>query len=399
MGRAYYITEVRLEIDLYKKENPVLSSIMQKVFLSRDNFPVEYLASLRKEIVNNMISGQLWFISGGCSHEKKGGCTMCNYGYGKGFNFSQNKILDSIKECLDMLGNEHVHELVIGPTGSFLDDDEVSPDLRNEIYTLLSSVNFEKLYFETRCDTISFEKLKNLRNYLNKHSITIEIGLECTNDWILRNCINKRQMLHEVQEILPIIHDMNIRTCANISIGIPFISEKMGIDLAVKSVGDAFEMGFDEVVIFPYHIKPGTLLEMLDKHNLYTTISLWALVDTLYHIPECYIDRLNIAWYKNYYGKKSPLILKSPTTCSSCEENIIMLLDEFKNKPSRNLVVQMYEMSCSCRQKWEKKIDEEHLTQCAPNFEAFQKAAELFDIDYSLIEDEINYMKKTWVPL
>lgn len=387
------------ENDLYRKENPVLRDIMRAVFLARENFPVEYLSSLRKEVVNNMISSQLWFISSGCSHEKKGGCTMCNYGYGKGFQFDQSLILDSIKGHLNSLGNERVHELVIGPTGSFLDDEEVSPDLRREIYILLSKVNFENLYFETRCDTISLEKLQELRNYLCRQSITIEVGLECTNDWVLRNCVNKRQLILEVRNAISLIHQMGIRTCANISIGIPFLSENLGIELAVKSVGDAFEMGFDEVAIFPYHVKPGTLLEMLDRHNIYTPISLWSLVETLYRIPEHYLNRLSIAWYKNYYGKESPLILKSPTTCSICENELILLLDEFKNRPSRTLIVKMYELNCDCKKKWKARIVEESLTQNTPNFEAFRKAAELFRIDRSLIEDEILYMKDNWLPI
>lgn len=106
--------------DSYEKVNPILRDIMKTVFDSRRIFPVEYLSSLRKEIVNDKMSCQLWFISPGCSHDNRGGCTMCNYGYGKGFHFDQKLVLDSIKDNLKELEGEVIQELVVGPTGSYL---------------------------------------------------------------------------------------------------------------------------------------------------------------------------------------------------------------------------------------------------------------------------------------
>lgn len=384
-------------IDSYEEINPVLRQIMKSVFNSRRNFPVEYHSSLRKEVVNDKLSCQLWFISPGCSHDKHGGCTMCNYGYGKGFYIKQRKILDSIKENLKKLDSQVVQELVIGPTGSFLDDKEVPTTLRREIYTLLSGVTFENLCFETRCDTITCEKLRGLREYVKTQVITIEVGLECTNDWILRNCVNKAQSLDEVRTAVNMIHDMGMRASANISLGIPFVSEKMGIELAVKSIEDAIGWGFDEVVIFPYHVKPGTLLEVLDKNQLYKTISLWSLIETLYRTPEPLLGKLSIAWYKNYYGEGSPLIIKSPTTCPTCETEVMELLGDFKNKPTRQLVEKLYGVVCDCKSAWDMSFqcgEGDHLENC---IKAFQKTAGIYNIEQNLVEKEVSYMRESWM--
>ncbi len=383
-------------IDSYEKINPVLRKIMKTVFNSRRNFPVEYLSSLRKEIVNDKLSCQLWFISSGCSHDNHGGCTMCNYGYGKGFHFEQKQIFGSIKEDLKELEGKVVQELVIGPTGSFLDNKEVPITLRREIYTLLSSVDLEHLCFETRCDTITYEKLHELREYVKIPLITIEVGLECTNDWILRNCVNKGQSLAEIRTVVNMIHEMGMCASANISLGIPFVSEKMGIELAVKSVEDAIYWGFDEVVIFPYHIKPGTLLEVLNKNHLYKTISLWSLIETLYQIPRSHLEKLSISWYKNYYGESSPLIIKSPTTCPACEKEVIELLDNFKNKPTREVVEKLYGVVCDCKSVWNMSIKCSEGDYLENYIKVFQKAAEIFYVDQNLVEKEVSYMRESW---
>ena len=373
-----------------------MREIMKTVFDSRRIFPVEYLSSLRKEIVNDKMSCQLWFISPGCSHDNRGGCTMCNYGYGKGFHFDQEMVLDSIKENLKELEGEIIRKLAVGPTGSFFDNKEVPAALRREIYTLLADVDIENLYFETRCDTITYEKLNEIREYAKTKAITIEVGVECTNEWILRNCVNKGQTLKQVRDAVGVIHELGMRASANISLGIPFVDEQLGVGLALKSVEDAFDWGFDEVVIFTYHIKPGTLLEVLDRNNLYKTVSLWSLVETLYRLPEPYLGKLSIAWYKNYYGKDSPLIIKSPETCPVCEREVMALLDAFKNKPTRQLVEKLYGLACDCRTTWYKNLTfdrDDPLENC---IKGFQKIARIYNIDQNLIEKEVAYMRESW---
>ena len=382
--------------DSYEKVNPVLREIMKTVFDSRRIFPVEYLSSLRKEIVNDKMSCQLWFISPGCSHDNRGGCTMCNYGYGKGFHFDQEMVLDSIKENLKELEGEIIRELAVGPTGSFFDNKEVPAALRREIYALLADVDIENLYFETRCDTITYEKLNEIREYAKTKAITIEVGVECTNEWILRNCVNKGQTLKQVRDAVGMIHELGMRASANISLGIPFVDDQLGVGLALKSVEDAFDWGFDEAVIFTYHIKPGTLLEVLDRNHLYKTVSLWSLVETLYRLPEPYLGKLSIAWYKNYYGKDSPLIIKSPETCPVCEREVMALLDAFKNKPTRQLVEKLYGLACDCRTTWYKNLTfgrDDPLENC---IKGFQKIARIYNIDQNLIEKEVAYMRESW---
>ena len=78
---------------------------------------------------------------------------------------AQCATMDSIKENLKELEGEIIRELAVGPTGSFFDNKEVPAALRREIYALLADVDIENLYFETRCDTITYEKLNEIREY------------------------------------------------------------------------------------------------------------------------------------------------------------------------------------------------------------------------------------------
>ena len=69
--------------DKYELVNPILKTVMQEIYAKRTSLSVEYLVSSRIERINDKSFCQLFFLSKGCSHDLRGGCTMCNYGYGK----------------------------------------------------------------------------------------------------------------------------------------------------------------------------------------------------------------------------------------------------------------------------------------------------------------------------
>lgn len=376
--------------------NSVLKSVMQRVFNERENFPVEYLSHMRQERVNDMLACQLWFISSGCSHENRGGCTMCNYGYGKGFTYRMEEILESIERDLEGIPNE-IQEFSLGPTGSFLDEQEVKPELRREILSRFERVNCQNFYIETRIDTISREKLSELKYYIHAKQIIFEVGLECADNWVLRNCINKNLMVEELEPVVCLVHEYGMKICANIGIGIPFLSEYTGIDLAVQSIRKAFSLGVDEVVLFPYHIKPGTLLEVLYNAGLYKPTSLWSLIENLQNIPAETIPKVSIAWYKNYYGEDSNLIIASPGTCSACEQKVISLLDEYKNAPDRNTVEKMRQLSCMCRERWRAETVMPQQDEELENImDIYRFLADQYHISKLELHSELEYMKNTW---
>lgn len=372
-----------------KKINPILSLITQKIYKDRKPLPEMPRISARYEKVQDKAFSEIWFMTPGCSHDRNGGCTMCNYG--KGHYVNHKEILQELGGQIEKLP-ENLQELIVSPSGSMLDDREVPQELFVEILKLLENVITNDFLIETRADTVAPDKLKLMRQHIHADRIFIEIGVETCNDWLLRNCINKNMNMEDLDKAVGIIHDSGMYACANIGIGIPFLNERMNIITAFDSVKAAFRMGFDSVVLFPYHIKPGTLSAYLWENGKYQCCSLWALIQVLEMLPQKMLEQVHISWYRNYYDDKKKILL-SPNTCDACREDVLRLLDLYKNHPGAKTAGKLRALSCECQKAWKEKVFSQ------PDYVDMDRIATLyrwlgekFGISKEIVEHEISYM-------
>ena len=151
------------------------------------------------------------------------------------------------------------------------------------------------------------------------------------------------------------IHAAGMYVYLNIGIGIPFLTEHCSIEYAKKSIRKAFAMGCDSVVLFPYHVKPGTLLWWLWKHELYSCCSLWAIPEVLSGFTADELERIHISWYRNYYTDKSKIV-SSPAVEEENLEQVLLLLDEYKNHPGIGSLTPLMELQSEGRTQWALKI-------------------------------------------
>lgn len=377
----------------YEQVNPVLLSVMQQIYQSRQYFPIQYYADTRLERVNDRTFCQMFFLSKGCSHDAKGGCTMCNYGYGRSYEIDEQIILESVQEQAKRLPSD-LEEIVLSPIGSILDDEEVSPQLRENIFNILSHIHCREFTCETRVDSITKEKLRTLKMHFPDRKITLELGIETMNLWCLRNCINKNSSPEQIRSTIQLLHEEGIYVCANVGVGLPFCSEKCNIKLAVQTIAELLSLNVECIVLFPYNVRPGTLLELLHDNGLYSCVSLWTIPEILSHFSDEDLSRMQISWYRNYYQDKSK-ILHMPTLCSSCRMEVLALLDQFRNHPGSENLQPLLDYSCACRQRWKdalniqpEEIAFEHTEQ------GYRWLAERFSIDPDLLERELLYMKQ-----
>lgn len=374
-----------------RKVNTVLRDTMRKIYQERKPLPENPKTVVRYEKVKDRAFSEIWFMTPGCSHDRDGGCTMCNYG--KGHVASPEEILRELGEQLGKLP-ENLQELIVTPTGSMLDEQEVPQYLFLEICRLLEHITANDFLIETRVDTISTEKLELMAQYIHADKIYIETGVEVCDDWILRNCVNKNMDMEDLRQALELIHGAGLYACANIGIGIPFLSERMSIRAAVDSVSEALKMGFDSVVLFPYHIKPGTLSAWLWERGLYQCCSLWALIEVLGEFPSELLGKIHISWYRNYYDDKKKILL-SPDTCDICREEVLGLLDEYKNYPGEMARQKLLSLSCDCKDKWKQSltlqpdyVEMERITAI------YRQMGDAFHISKDVVEQESAYIAR-----
>lgn len=334
------------------KSNAVLKKAMQMVYNDRKPLKREIISQVRTETVNDGAFCEVWFMTKGCTHDAEGGCTMCNYG--KGYDVDETAVVQELARQVRNLP-EKLQELIVTPSGSMLDGEEVPKAMRERIFELLNHTQCEDFYIETRADSITREKLESLRGSVNAKRFNIEIGAESCDDWIMRNCINKKLTCEDLQDAVDMIHAAGMYVYLNIGIGIPFLTEHCSIEYAKKSIRKAFAMGCDSVVLFPYHVKPGTLLWWLWKHELYSCCSLWAIPEVLSGFTADELERIHISWYRNYYTDKSKIV-SSPAVEEENLEQVLLLLDEYKNHPGIGSLTPLMELQSEGRTQWALKI-------------------------------------------
>lgn len=374
------------------KENKVLKKITRKIYQDRSFFPEDLLSNYRLERVNDGNFGDLWFMTRGCSHDISGGCTMCNYG--KGHQVSEEQILKSIKKTLSEMPGDY-EEFVISPVGNILDLHEVSEHMMMELGKLWSHIHCNTLITESRADLITADGLARLKQVFNAEYQCIELGVESGDDWILRNCVNKGMTTEDYKRAIRMIKDAGMYAIANIGIGIPFMSERMAIEHAIESIHKALEWGAGSIVLFPYHVKPGTLMAWMYEHDEYSPVSLWSLVEILARLEPEVQDITRISWYKNYY-EESWRIIASPYTCDTCYFDVLTLLEKYKNNMEKDTIKSLQSYSCECKRLWKKKIaDQSDKIDMSELERQYRKIADAFQIDSKLLEAELEYMKCT----
>lgn len=377
------------------KNNLVLKQMSYQIFQKRSAMPAKYRTHYRIERVNGGFLCDLWFLTNGCIHDAQGGCTMCNYGKSQGVS-DWEQLLGELEQIAKRLPWEF-EDFLLTPSGSMLDIREVPCEIRDKLRSLLENVKTKRFIVETRADTVTSDGLDYLKTVVPEADKYIEIGVESSNDWILKHCVNKGMIFADFCNAVEIIHQKGMFVTANVGLGQAFLEEKASIADAVHTIEDVLKSGADSVVIFPYHIKKGTFLEILHKKGMYECVSLWSLVKILEHFSEKELEKIQISWYKDYFGKERSAIIHSPCTCKNCNADIIKLLDLYRNLPSKAVVDKLSAYNCDCKNKWKDKLEKQ---SPYPRLDLIEKMyrnlACGFNINRNLLDTQLEGMRQEY---
>ncbi len=377
------------------KYNQLLKQFTYEVYLKRPIVSPDRRTNYRIERVNGGLLCDLWFLTAGCMHDAQGGCVMCNYGRGECSieRREWERIIEELKSIIRKIPFPF-EDFLLTPSGSMLDEREVPPTMRDMLIPALHGIQTKRFIIETRADTVTDAGMEFLREIVPGAEKYVEIGLESSNNWILKHCINKASTFEEFCTAVNKIHEYGICVTANVGLGFPFMSERASIINTIQTIRDALDAGADSIVVFPYHIKKGTLLDVMYQKQMYQCVSFWALVKVLNCFPH-ERDKIQISWYKDYFGQERSYIYRSPSTCPACEGKIMKYLDDYRETQSAACVDRLNRYSCQCREQWEKTLQEQpdhieikHVEQL------YRKLAECFNLDQDLLERELSEMKR-----
>jgi len=272
--------------------------------------------------------------------------------------------------------------LEVGPYGSMLDDQEVPPKVRREIYRLMKSVSAPFYAIFTRFDTITEDKLEELVEHFEPTEMSVDMGLETSDPWKLKYCVNKALEIGQIISAVKLLKRYNLYSAAYILLGVPFLTSAEMIDDTLSSVLWALSNSIDYAVVFPVHVKPWTVVRWLYEHDLYEPISLWDLVEVLARIPPKLLTQVGISWHNERAERNHPLyeIPKiTPTTCPLCHDQVVGILESYRFSEDRvETVARLVDIECECKDTWRQELN---MTVDAPLEERVKDAYKQMGID------------------
>ncbi len=357
--------------------NPFLSRLMAKIREPRPPLPPDQPFFNRIERVPAGLYGEVWFRTGGCRWDRQGGCTMCNYGRSE--PPQPDAMVESVRQAL--LALEHpVDELMVSPSGSLLDPAEVPEEARRRIYALMAAHPASVLLLETRSEWVTPETADELRAIRPPgRGVTVEMGLESVDRWVRRFCINKGGSPADFARAAGLLRERGLGVYANVCLGTAFLSPAEAIDDAVATVRWALDNGADRAVVFPLHIKPYTLLDVLSRDGGYAAPSLWSLVEVLRRLGPTLAGRVEIAWYRSYYDREGK-ITRSPDTCPHCRDAVVGLLDDYRARQDHGTVDTLSAYPCTCRDAWAASLAATHGARADRVATAYRSLANAFGL-------------------
>jgi radical SAM enzyme (TIGR01210 family) len=210
-------------------------------------------------------------------------------------------------------------------------------------------------------ETISPAPLDGFVDAVGRERAFVEVGLESANPWVLRNCINKMLDLGDYARGIQTLTDSGIRSATNVSLGTAFLTESEAIADAVGAIRFAHEAGSDLAVLFPLHVRRHTLLHWLWTQGMYSPVSIWSVIDVLMRVGPSISATTTISWYRNRAGEGGPMpgIVASPGTCDRCSDEVLAILDEYRDSGEFGLLERLSTFPCNCRDEWEVRLAHE----------------------------------------
>lgn len=232
----------------------------------------EYKMKLGKKLYKASIDGGFLCpnIDGKCG---VGGCIFCSNGSGYFVN-SNESISKQIEIETKRIHNNFPDAGIIAYFQKNTSTYDTVENLRKKYYEAISMPFVEGISIGTRADCISDEIAKLLVEISKKTYLTVELGMQTSNDSTIKFC-NRGYDHNTFIKGFYKLKDLGIRTCIHIINGLPFEKRKDMLDTA-REVSKLHPNG---IKIQSLHIIAGTTLAEYYEKNSFSLLSMEEYVD------------------------------------------------------------------------------------------------------------------------
>jgi hypothetical protein len=305
-----------------------------------------------KDVLNGDIVDTFVIIlaTRGCSWAVTSGCAMCGY-----FNDSlwkkipDNYLIQQFHTAMEKYTGERY--VKIFNSGSFLDDNELTATVRNEILNALVD-RIDKLSIESRPEYITDNTIKSMKEIFQDKIIEIGCGLETANDFVREHAINKGFTFNEYKKGAETIKKFKLSLKTYVLIKPLFLTEKESIDDCINTV-NKIKTYTDSISFNPVNVQRNTVVEYFWKRKQFRPAWLWSVVEIL-KLSKKIMGTKRIQC--DIAGGGS---MRGAHNCSTCDRLFLDAIANFSLKQDAQI---FNDLDCFCKEKWLDQLDIENLT-------------------------------------
>lgn len=297
----------------------------------------DFSAWREKELLDGKISeaGVIILTTSGCSHWREGACSMCGYNIGSRAGITSEQLIGQFDSAAAELGD--VEMLKVYTSGSFLDEREVPGDAAKHMLDHCRDRGV-RLLLESRPEYIVSGPLDRV---LGTHDdLEVAIGLESSNDRVLRYSVNKGFSVKDYDEAAAVLRGKGVGLRTYVLLKPPYLTEAEAVDDAKATIAHAGKVS-RTVSLNPVNVQKGTVVEKLWRNWAYRPPWLWSVVEVLRGADS---GSARLVCDPTGGGKE-----RGAHNCGKCDETILAGIRAFSLSQEKH---RMGTPDCGCRDLW-----------------------------------------------
>ena len=207
----------------------------------------------------------------------KGGCMFCSQ-RGSGEHLKLKPIPVQVKEHLESYRGKRANKFIVY-FQNFTNTYDTISNLKKKYDSSLIDEKIVGLDIATRPDCINQDVIKLLKTYKNKLDVTVELGLQTTNDYVAK-LINRGYSLATFTKAVNMLNEARIDVVVHIMIGLPNETKE---DI-IKTTEYLNTLKISGIKIHSTYIVKDTILEKWYKEGKYEPITLDYYLENLLYV-------------------------------------------------------------------------------------------------------------------
>jgi len=269
---------------------------------------------------------------------------MCGYNAESAGIIRPSDISTQFEHALERF--EGVSMLKVYTSGSFLDENEIAPEVADKVLQFAKDSGM-RLLVESRPEFVTEEKMGTM---LGIHGdIEVAIGLESANDRILRYSINKGFTLKDYERAASVLDRMRVPLRTYVLLKPPYLTEAEAMEDAISTVRLASAHS-ETVSLNPVNVQKGTLVEKLWRRWAYRPPWLWTVVEVLRETASVDAD---VICDPTGGGKE-----RGAHNCGACDPQLLAAIKRYSQTQNP---ADLAPAECSCKSSWEAALEIEGL--------------------------------------